>query len=86
MQPYPKDIDETNLVESLRQISRLRDQDITDRNNFNSIFIMGRKVNKVPTSSTDVASTDNQGDFNFSDSYSYFFTGTEWRRSVLSSW
>lgn len=90
MQPYPKDIDEKTLVPSLRVISRLRDQDITDRNTFDSRYVLGRKVGKVPTSSIDIAATDRIGDFNVTDSFAYYCidnSGTaEWRRVGVSSW
>lgn len=72
MQPYPKEISEANVVESLRQISRYRGEDITDRNNFPSIFMLGRKVGKVPSSSTDVVPTDRVGDFNYTPTALYF--------------
>lgn len=92
MQPFPKIIEDTteNHTEVLRQISRLREEDITDRNTFDSIFMRGRKVWKVPSSSADVAATDRVGDFNYTASYLYILvdnSGTPvWRRAALGSW
>lgn len=92
LKPYPQNIDEDNTVESLRQISRLRNEDITDRNNFPAVFLSGRSVGKVPTSSTDIAITDRVGDVSFAvdGSYIYFFvnlSGTPtWTRIVLGTW
>ncbi len=90
MQPYPKDIDDKNVTQSLRVISRFRDQDITDRNTFPSIFVRGRKVGKVPTSSVDITLDDRIGDFNVTDAYAYYCidnSGTaEWRRVAVGVW
>lgn len=90
MQPYPKLITQENIVPILMQISRLREEDITDRNTFEAIFMKGRKVGKVPTASNDVAATDRIGDFNYTASYFYILvdnSGTPtWRRTALGSW
>jgi len=71
-------------------ICRTRDDDITQTSNYTNIFIRGRKVGKVPTSSADVAATDKLGDINFTDDYMYVLIdngGTaEWRRVALGSW
>jgi len=94
MQPYPKDTKPniTSAVQTLGVMSRLRDQDIIDRNNFSNIFLSGRTVNRIPSSSTDVSATDRIGDMSFSvdGSYVYFFidaSGTPaWRRVELGTW
>ena len=88
MQPYPKTIspDIESVTDALRAISRIREEDITDRNTFPSIFMKGRKVGKIPANSADVAATDRLGDFSFDTSYFYLFVGTAWRRSALASW
>lgn len=92
MQPFPKIIDPNidSHQEALLQISRYREQDITDRNTFNSIFLNGRKVGKVPSSSLDVASTDKLGDFNVTNAYAYWLINNagaaEWRRVAVASW
>ena len=90
MEQFPKSVTEDTVVDVVRQIVRLRDNDITDRNTFPSVFILGRKVTKVPSASTDVASTDRVGDFNVTATYAYFCinnAGTvTWRRTAVSSW
>lgn len=90
MQQYPKDINDQNTVDTLRTISRLRDQDITDRNNFRSIFASGRLVGKIPTSHTDVAPTDKLGDFNITTTFRYDLVsdgsgGALWVRTTVSA-
>lgn len=76
--------------ELLRQITNIRKDDITQINNLVNVFISGRKVGKVPTSSADVDATDRLGDVNWDTSYIYILidnSGTaEWRRASLGSW
>lgn len=92
MQPYPQNIDTTieSVTDSLRTIARLRAEDITDRNSFPAIFMKGRKVGKLPSSSSDVVASDRVGDFNYTASYLYILvdnSGTaSWRRAALGSW
>lgn len=91
MQPYPKAITTDNVVDVVQQIARLRIDDITDRNNFPSIFLLSRSVGKIPTSSTDIVATDRIGDFNATASFAYFCvdngSGTAvWRRATLATW
>ena len=88
MQPFPKNIDPEikSVTDALLMISRIREEDIIDRNSFPSIFMKGRKVGKVPSASNDVAATDRAGDYNYSTSYFYLFVGTAWRRIPLGSW
>ena len=88
MQPYPKTIDPDidSVTDALRTISRLREEDITDRNTFPAIFMKGRKVGKVPSHSNDVAATDRIGDFNFDTGYLYLYVGSAWRRIALGTW
>lgn len=90
MQPYPKSTTEETVVKDVRQIARLRDQDITDRDTFNSIFVNGRKVGKIPSAANDVVATDKLNDINWTASYFYVLidnSGTpEWRRAALASW
>lgn len=85
MQPYPKNID-TNIqkiADAVNVISRLREEDITDRNTFPSIFMLGRKVGKIPTSSSDIVATDRVGDYNYDVNYFYLLvsngSGVIWR-------
>lgn len=72
-----------------REIARIRNEDITDFNNLQNIFMRGRKVGKIPTGSSDIASTDRVGDFNYDASYLYLCvdnSGATWRRIALGSW
>lgn len=70
---YPANIkaDLDNVTDALQNISRTRQDDQTQWNNLQNIFIAGRKVNKVPASSTDIVGTDNIGDYNATASYLY---------------
>ena len=90
MQQYPKKVTEDTVVDVVSQIVRLRDNDITDRNTFPSVFLSGRSVAKVPSSAADVAATDRVGDFNVTATYAYFCVNnagaTVWRRVAVSSW
>ena len=90
MQQYPKTITQDTVVDVVSQIARLRDNDITDRNNFPNVFLSGRSVARVPASAADVTATDRVGDFNVTTTYAYFCVdnaGTAvWRRCAVSSW
>lgn len=93
MQPYPQNIkpDFESVVDALQDISRKRQEDITDRNTFNSIFVNGRKVGKVPSGSADVVPTDRIGDLNITKDYIYTCCddgagGAVWRRQAQSAW
>lgn len=93
MKPYPalqdKSLDSVaNVVDF---IVRERKSDVTDTNNLPNIYIRGRNVSRVPASSTDVLSTDNIGDVNFTATYAYFCVDNGsgvavWRRTGLNSW
>ena len=92
MQSYPKIIEESvkSTTQALRIISRLREEDVLDRKNLDSVFMRGRKVNKVPSSSTDIDVTDRVGDFNYDADYFYIVVNdsgaAEWRRATLGTW
>lgn len=92
MQPYPKDVTEKTEISVLQQITRLRDLDIQDRNNFPNIFLTGRLVGKIPTSSADIAATDRVNDYSYAVDASYVYlcqddSGTVvWRRIALEAW
>lgn len=90
MKPYPSyklDTDE-NISALLRYISKERINDVNDFNNLKNVFIYGRKVAKIPSSSSDVSS-NRVGDFSFDVDYIYICvdnSGTvEWRRATLGS-
>ena len=92
MQPYPQTVtpDFPSIVSWINFVSRVRPQDIQEFTNINSTFIAGRKVGKVPASSTDVAPTDRVGDFNYDVNYIYIcvLSGSTvaWRRASLGTW
>ena len=92
MKPYPSLRDKTldGAHEMLQYISRERDNDITEFNNLTNIFMRGRKVGKIPTSSTDIVPSDRVGDFSYDPDYLYIVindSGTaEWRRATLGTW
>lgn len=83
-----------NLSQFCREVARLRGEDIEDFNNLANVFMRGRKVGKIPSSSADVDATqDRVGDFNYAtDSgveYLYICvqvgSSAAWRRTVLGS-
>lgn len=94
MQPYPRNIqaDAQDEADALNIISRLRDQDIIDRNNFPNIFLSGRTVNRTPASSSDVETSDRINDVSIDPAGTYIYycinaSGTvAWRRIALSAW
>lgn len=93
MQPYPQNVkpDIYSILDAVQDISRKRQEDITDRNTFPSVFVRGRTVGKVPASSLDVADTDRIGDQNLTKDYAYFCVddgagGAEWRRIAMGVW
>lgn len=92
MKPYPSPRDKSlnGANEMLQYISRERDNDIRDWNNLTNIYMRGRKVGKVPSSSIDVDDSDRLGDFNYTASFYYILVdnsgAAEWRRMALASW
>lgn len=88
--PYWEAESDKDIRTQLRQICNIRKDDITQFQNLPNIFIGGRKVGKIPSSSTDAAATDRIGDVNYDASYLYIFindSGTPaWRRVTLGSW
>ena len=63
---YPSIITETNVVETLQEIVRLReDEDVSDFTNLPNRFVSGRglfQTRVAPSSSSDVLATDVEGD------------------------
>lgn len=92
MEPYLRLFSDTNpeMAKFIRDITRKREQDVDDFTALPNEFIQGRKVNKIPSSSIDVESSDHVGDVNYTSSYFYILidnSGTaEWRRISLGSW
>ena len=79
-----------DIREVLRQVTNTRKDDITAISQITASFVSGRLVGKIPSSSTDVQSTDKVGDISYNASYLYILiddSGTpEWRRVALASW
>jgi hypothetical protein len=91
MKIYPQVIKD-NIQEHtnvLKQIARLRQEDVQEFTNLTQVFISGRKVGKIPTSSADITPSDRVGDFSFDPDYIYIVVddgGAVWRRATLGSW
>ncbi len=89
---YPPGItrDLKDVQEQLQKICNIRKSDITQFNNLQQIFVGGRKVGRIPSSSLDVITGDVIGDFNVNATYAYYLidnAGTsEWRRVAVGSW
>lgn len=73
----------------IREVTRIRREGVGDFNNLSQLYIMGRKVGKVPTAYDDVADSDREGDFNFDNGYIYLLvddSGTlKWARTAHGS-
>ncbi len=87
---YPDTNTIDDVIANLKDISRLREvEDIPDFTNLVNVFISGRKVGKVPTSSADVVATDNVNDVNWDASFLYILVdngGTAvWRRVAIAA-
>lgn len=77
-----------DIIEFCKQVVSIRYKDISFIDNLKNSYIKGRKVDKVPTGSSDVEVSDRIGDFNFDDSYLYMCvddSGVKWKRTALSS-
>lgn len=79
-----------DIKNQMRDITSARRNDIAVFQNLTSVFIQGRSVGKIPTSSTDVTNGDKVGDFSYDSTYAYLLVdnaGTgEWRRIALGVW
>ena len=79
-----------DLITQMRQITNIRKDDITQIQNLPNIFLSGRTVGKIPTSSADVDATDRIGDVSYDTNYLYILVdnaGTAvCRRATLGSW
>lgn len=89
LKPYPVNIPKTleGVWNALLQITRLRSQDAGVIGNLPNQFILGRKVNTIPGSST-VAAGDQIGDVNFTKDFAYFCVsdgsgGAVWRQITM---
>lgn len=78
-----------DVKDQLRQITSLRKKDITFIDNLQNIFVNGRKVGRIPSSSADVLVQDKVGDFNVTASFAYYLidnSGTPaWRRVAVGA-
>lgn len=84
---YPNP-NQLSTLESLNRIGTIREEDITAWNDLPQRFISGRKVDKVPSNSADVATDDNLGDFNYDASFIYLLVddgGPTWKRVAISN-
>ena len=85
-QPYdnlPPGATFRELLAFCRETTRLRQDDINAFANLSNIFMRGRKVGKIPSSSGDTDVTDRVGDFNYDANYLYLCvdnSGATWRR------
>lgn len=88
--PYWGAETERDLRDQLRQITNIRKDDITQFSNLTNIFLAGRTVGKIPSSSTDVSVSDRLGDQSNDADYLYILvndSGTPaWRRVTLGTW
>lgn len=90
MKPYPTLSDSSNasLKTVVDFITRERTKDITDFNGLPNTYIAGRKVAKIPTSSSDIAGSF-PGDFNVTASFAYFCINnagtTQWVRVAVGT-
>lgn len=88
---YPNWTPETleDVKQHLREIENVRKDDITQVSNLVNIFVSGRKVGRIPSSSTNVIDGDKVGDFNVTDSFAYYLidtgAGGEWRRVAVGA-
>jgi hypothetical protein len=88
--PYPTNSPKTldGVWNALLQITRLRPQDAAVISNLPNQFILGRKVNTIPSSSTP-SSGDQIGDFNTTTTFAYFCVNNagsaQWVRAVVST-
>jgi len=91
LQNYPAstDMSFSGCITALQKISQIRQNDQVQWNNLNNQFISGRRVTRVPTTSSNVLATDNVGDFNVTATYAYFCinnSGTvEWVRVAVGT-
>jgi hypothetical protein len=90
LKSYPTNIPKTldGVWNALLQITRLRPQDAAVIGNLPNQFVLGRKVNTVPSTST-VSPGDQVNDYNVTPTFAYFCVnnaGTaEWVRAAVSN-
>jgi len=87
---YPEMSNLISADDVINRMTELRNNDIGDFNNLPNRFIAGRKGDRIPSSSTDVVSTDNEGDINYDSTHLYILLDTgssvlAWRRVAIAS-
>ena len=92
LEQYPVLREETlnDVCTVLRDIIRKRESDRSEFNNLRGHFIAGRKVTRVPSSSTDILDTDRIGDLTATAEYIFIVVddgsgNPVWRRASLGS-
>ncbi len=84
---YPLVITDSQIPEVVREMVRLREQDVDDFTNLSQVFLGGRTGVRVPSSPSDVLATDNVGDVVNDDTYEYKLVqitgGALWDRRTL---
>lgn len=92
---YPETRDEQDVVGSLQEMARLRDEDISDFQNLNQQFVSGRglfETRAAPSSPSNVLATDELGDIVNDATHEFKLlnisgTGLRWDRRALDvSW
>lgn len=77
-------------VTTPQDLARCRSEDVAKFANLPQVLLMGRRVERTPSSSADVVSGDAVDDFNWTASYLYVLvdnSGTPaWRRAALANW
>lgn len=78
-----------DTIDQVQQICHIRKDDITQIQNLPNVFLQGRKVGKIPTTSADVSPADKINDFNWTAGFLYILidnSGTPvWRRTALGA-
>ena len=78
-----------DVKRTITQITNTRKDDIDQIGNLTNIFIQGRSVGRVPSSSTDVIAGDKIGDFSVTTTFAYFLVNNagsgEWRRVAVGA-
>lgn len=92
MKTYPNVTNDTidTILTVIKKMVQLRNyEDVSDFDNLNQKFILGRKTYRVPSSSSDVLATDREGDFCVTATFLYILfnnSGTlVWRRTAITS-
>lgn len=91
---YPLLNEDSQIPDIIKQIIRIRNNDLDDWNNLSSQFVQGRarfKTRAAPSSPTDVLATDQLGDIVNDDVYEYKLLdiggALKWdRRTLNTSW